>query len=357
SGASPRHHGAGAPPAAHHGAGTGSRRWIMSMAIDARPRPSPPTPTVRSLSQAADRWQVGAAVVVRLEGRVSCRCRRHALRAGGGAGARPPGSGRDRRREGRRPADDAGVGGARGVAGPARPVVRAAGGAMSPLASSIAGLVLGALGVVVAGVVLARSSDVIAARTNLGRVWVGSIFLAAATSLPELVTDISAVRIGAGDLAAGDLLGSGMANMLILAAIALRPGAHLFRRAALDHTLSASLAIVLTGIAAIAIQLGPETAVLNFGPGSLLLLSTYLIGTRILFRHSTVMREAGVEAELTGSEAAAAAEGAERAMPSLRAAVVRFLAATAVIIVAAPVFASSAVRIAELTGIATSFIG
>ena len=165
------------------------------------------------------------------------------------------------------------------------------------------------------------------------------------------------MRLGAADLAAGDLFGSGMANMLILAAIALRPGAHLFHRAALDHTLSASLAIVLTGIAAIAIQLGPETAVLNFGPGSLLLLSTYLIGTRILFRHSTVMREAGVEAELTGSEAAAAAEGAERAMPSLRAAVVRFLAATAVIIVAAPVFASSAVRIAELTGIATSFIG
>src|SRR5690606_38086515 len=257
--------------------------------------------------------------------------------------------------EGRRPADDAGVGGARGVAGPARPVVRAAGGAMSPLASSIAGLVLGALGVVVAGVVLARSSDVIAARTNLGRVWVGSIFLAAATSLPELVTDISAVRIGAGDLAAGDLLGSGMANMLILAAIALRPGAHLFRRAALDHTLSASLAIVMTGIAAMAILLGPQAAVLGLGPGSLLLLVVYLLGTRLLFLHSTVAQEAGATVELGGAPAAAA-KGGER-LPSLGWALGRFLAATAVIIVAAPVFASSAVRIAELTGIATSFIG
>src|SRR5690606_25863603 len=148
-----------------------------------------------------------------------------------------------------------------------------------------------------------------------------------------------------------------MANMLILAAIALRPGAHLFHRAALDHTLSASLAIVMTGIAAIAILVGPETAVLDFGPGSLLLLATYLLGTRILFRHSAVVREAGVTMELSGAETAAAAEGAERAMPSLGAAVVRFLAATAVIIIAAPAFASSAVRIAELTGIATSFIG
>src|SRR5690606_41429987 len=93
---------------------------------------------------------------------------------------------------------------------------------MNPLVAAVAGLVASAVAVVLAGVALARSSDVIAARTELGRVWVGSIFLAMATSLPELVTDISAVRLGAADLAAGDLFGSGMANMLILAAIALR---------------------------------------------------------------------------------------------------------------------------------------
>lgn len=225
---------------------------------------------------------------------------------------------------------------------------------MSPLASSLAGLVLGALGVVLAGVVLARSSDVIAARTNLGRVWVGSIFLAAATSLPELLTDISAVRIGASDLAAGDLFGSGMANMAILAVIALRPGAYLFRRAALDHTLSASLAIVMTGSAAVAILLGPQTAVLGLGPGTLVLLVVYLVGTRLLFRHSAVAQEAGVTMEL--GAAPAAAEGGER-LPSLGWAVWRFLAATAVIILAAPVFASSAVRLAELTGLGTSFVG
>lgn len=225
---------------------------------------------------------------------------------------------------------------------------------MSPMLSAIAGLVLGALGVVAAGVVLARSSDVIAARTNLGRVWVGSIFLAAATSLPELLTDISAVRIGAADLAAGDLFGSGMANMLILAAIALRPGAHLFRRAALDHTLSAALAIVMTGIAAIAVLLGPRTTLLGLGPGTLVLLVVYLLGTRLLFLHSALLQEAGTTVEL--GAAAGAAKGGER-LPSLAWALGRFLAATAVIIVAAPLFASSAVRIAEITGLATSFIG
>src|SRR5690606_9257982 len=247
--------------------------------------------------------------------------------------------------------------GTNGVAEPARPVAGEAGGAVSPLASSLLGLVASAVAVVLAGVALARSSDVIAARTELGRVWVGSVFLAMATSLPELVTDISAMRLGAADLAAGDLFGSGMANMLILAVIALRPGAQLFHRAALDHTLSAALAIVMTGIAAIAIMLGPQTAVLRFGPGSLLLLVTYVLGTRLLFRHSAVVREAGVTMELSGAQEGMSVEGGARALPSLRAAVVRFLAATVVIIVAAPVFASSAVRIAELTGIATSFVG
>jgi cation:H+ antiporter len=228
--------------------------------------------------------------------------------------------------------------------------------AMSPIIGALAALAAGGVAVVLAGVVLARSCDVIAARTRLGRVWVGSIFLAAATSLPELTTDIAAVRIGAADLAAGDLFGSSMANMLILAGIALRPGEELFRRAALDHALSAALAIVLNAIAAVAILLAPQATVLGLGPGSLLLLIAYLAGTRVLFRHSTVAREAGVAIELGGLEAAPP-QGGEAELPSLGGAVVRFLLASAVILVAAPVFASAAVRLAELTGIATSFIG
>ena len=225
---------------------------------------------------------------------------------------------------------------------------------MSPIISAAAALAASAAAVVAAGVVLARSSDVIAARTHLGRVWVGSIFLAAATSLPELLTDISAVRIGAFDLAAGDLFGSGMANMLILAAIALRPGAQLFRRAALDHTLSAALASVMTGIAAIAILLAPQTTVLGLGAGSLVLLVAYLMGTRLLFLHSALVQEAGTTVEL-GAPIVGGKDG--KRLPSLGWALGQFLVATAVIIIAAPIFASSAARIAELTGLATSFVG
>ena len=45
----------------------------------------------------------------------------------------------------------------------------------------------------------------------------GAILVSAATSLPELVTDIYAVRAGQVNLAVGDLFGSCMGNVLILA--------------------------------------------------------------------------------------------------------------------------------------------
>ena len=132
--------------------------------------------------------------------------------------------------------------------------------------------------VVLAGVFLARSGDVIAARTRLGGLWVGSVFLAFATSLPEIATDVVAVRMGLPDLAAGDLFGSSMANMLILALISLLPaGAGLFRKAAMDHALYASLAIVLTCIAAATILVRPTTTLVGIGPGSLMLLLVYVV--------------------------------------------------------------------------------
>lgn len=75
--------------------------------------------------------------------------------------------------------------------------------------------------------------------------------MTAATSLPELVTDVAAVRLDAVDLAVGDLFGSSMANMLILALVDLAyPCKGLLRHAALDHALAACLAMALTALVA-----------------------------------------------------------------------------------------------------------
>ena len=225
--------------------------------------------------------------------------------------------------------------------------------------------------VVVAGTYLARSGDVIAARTGLGGVWVGSVFLALATSLPEIVTDVAAVRLGAFDLAAGDLFGSSMANMLILAIISLVPaGAELFRRATLDHVLYASLAVVMTAVAAITVLQRPTQVVLGVGGGSFALLLIYAFGSRVAFMHSTVAREATTVVEMSGRPAttqeserpveptdATHSEAKQAPEPSLRRSIATFLLASVVILLAAPRFARSAEAIAELTGIGSTFIG
>ncbi|GAB4389125.1 MAG: hypothetical protein Kow0025_12560 [Thermodesulfovibrionales bacterium] len=71
---------------------------------------------------------------------------------------------------------------------------------------------------IAAGALLPYVGKGLAAYHGLGTTFVGNIFIAAATSMPELVVSLAALRMGAPDLAAGNLLGSNIFNILILAA-------------------------------------------------------------------------------------------------------------------------------------------
>jgi cation:H+ antiporter len=197
--------------------------------------------------------------------------------------------------------------------------------------------------VVWAGSALARAADAIAAHTGIGRLWVGSVLLAASTSLPELSVDVIAVRMGAADLAVGDLFGSSLANMLVLAGLDLAfPRKRLLRQAAFDHALLASLAISLNAGAALFVLMRLEATVLGVSPGSVALALAYLLGSRAVFQQG---RSAAPD-----SRAAAPALG-------LRAAVLRFGLAAAVVLAAAPVFTASARGIAALSGLGETFVG
>jgi cation:H+ antiporter len=201
--------------------------------------------------------------------------------------------------------------------------------------------------VVLAGVALARYADEIAEATGLGRLWIGSMLLAAATSLPELTTDIAAVRLGAVDLAVGDLFGSSLANMLILALIdLLPPRGRVLQGAAFDHALSAGLAMGLTALAAVLVLVGSPSSVLWVAPGSLLLLIVYLSGARAVYLHSR-RDQAGEVAEALGGPR----------HPKLRPALLRFALASLVVLAAAPAFAWSARGIAEVSGLGNTFVG
>jgi cation:H+ antiporter len=70
--------------------------------------------------------------------------------------------------------------------------------------------------VVAAATWLPRVGAELARQTGLGEAFVGSLFIAVTTSLPEIVVSLAAVRIGAIDLGVGNILGSNLFNMLIL---------------------------------------------------------------------------------------------------------------------------------------------
>ena len=74
--------------------------------------------------------------------------------------------------------------------------------------------IIGAVIVVISGSFLARQADILAEKTGLGHIWVGMLFLATITSLPELVVGVGASALeNAPDLAVGDILGSNAFNL------------------------------------------------------------------------------------------------------------------------------------------------
>lgn len=210
-----------------------------------------------------------------------------------------------------------------------------------------------------AGIELTRCADRIATVTGMGRIVVGSLFLAVGTSLPELFVDISAVRQKMPDLALGDLIGSSLFNLLILALADLihKGPSTVFSRTSAAHALTASMSISVTAIAAIAIFYGPHLAKFalgEFGLGPLAIVLIYVLGLRTVFSDSRVMvpvNNGGGKSELWTNRTAK-----ERAM-LLAKPVSGYMAAGLVLLIAAPFFSRSIAEIAEHFHIAKSFAG
>ncbi len=72
---------------------------------------------------------------------------------------------------------------------------------------------LAAVAVIGSGIWLSFIGDNIAATYSWSSTFVGSLFLAIATSMPELVVAISALRMGAVDMAVADILGANMLDI------------------------------------------------------------------------------------------------------------------------------------------------
>ncbi len=123
---------------------------------------------------------------------------------------------------------------------------------------------LAAVVVVAAGIWLPFLAIELAHHLGWSRSFVGTLFVALVTTLPELSVTIAALRIGSIDLAVGNLLGSNLFNAAIIAIDDLfYPGHPLLSDVSPVHALTALSALVMTALATIGLVLRPGSRVLR----------------------------------------------------------------------------------------------
>lgn len=167
------------------------------------------------------------------------------------------------------------------------PEVSAEGGDGLTLRQAVARYMAAAAVVVGAAVALPFIAADIAEAMGWSQGFVGTSLIAMTTSLPELTVTYAAWRMKAIDLAIGNLIGSNLFNLAILAVddLLFLPGP-LLSNIAVTHAVSAFAAIAMSGTVIVALMAPPRARVLNLVSWtSALLVLLFFANAWVHFRH------------------------------------------------------------------------
>lgn len=136
---------------------------------------------------------------------------------------------------------------------------------------------------------LSHYGDIIAEKSGLGKIWVGLLLMATVTSLPELITGISSVRlVGSPDLAVGNVLGSCVFNLAILSLLdALIPKEPLLTKVEQSQVLAATLGTILLSLVGVGLFLDDVIIIGWIGFMSFIFIIVYLASIKLLHSFST----------------------------------------------------------------------
>ncbi len=135
------------------------------------------------------------------------------------------------------------------------------------------------------GTNLVKYGDMLAEKFAFSRTLLGIIFVASITSLPELIVGVSAVTYAqAPDIATGDVFGSCMFNLLILAFLdSLYRDRPLSTQVHHGFTLSAAFGALMLTVVGLAVNLDHRMHVLGWVSGySILIALLYLLAIKIV---------------------------------------------------------------------------
>jgi cation:H+ antiporter len=135
------------------------------------------------------------------------------------------------------------------------------------------------------GVKASKSADIIAEKKRWAKAFMGVIFISMITSFPELFTGISSVVLkDSPDFAVGEILGSCIFNLLIIAVIEIffRKN-NIYQLRGKINILPLAFGFILINILTVGISLKINLHFLNVGFFSLVIIVCYLIFLRIIF--------------------------------------------------------------------------
>jgi cation:H+ antiporter len=205
--------------------------------------------------------------------------------------------------------------------------------------------------VVYSGANLSRYGDVLAEKLGLGRVWIGAVMLASATSLPELATGISSVTIAdAPDIAVGDIFGSCVFNMLLLAMLdALHRPAPISSVAEHSNIFTAAFGIVMISMAGVVLHADAASPALGWiGLLSVEIVIVYMISIRLIFEFEKRRRRTAKEGE---------APSLMYGKLSKKDAIVGYAVNSVIVVIAASFLPTIGKGISEQMGISQGFVG
>lgn len=141
-----------------------------------------------------------------------------------------------------------------------------------------------ALLVLAGGYFCARSADIIAEKTQIGSSFMGIFFLAIATSLPELSTSISAMKMKQYELAFSDIFGTNIFDIVLIIMIDIFYTEGLIMNQIKSFSLiGAVVGIVITTIYLVGMVIKPRKQIFNLGIDSVAVIFVYLIGLFLLY--------------------------------------------------------------------------
>ena len=138
--------------------------------------------------------------------------------------------------------------------------------------------------IILTALALPHFAERIAMHTGLGKSFVGTLFLAVSTSLPEIAVSIAAVRMGSADMAVGNLMGSNIFNVFILFLDDLfYARGPLLQHVSSAHLISVFMVLIMSMVAIIGLMFPSQNRRFFLATDTLVILLLYVINIILLY--------------------------------------------------------------------------